>query len=309
MDYFLPKVFNQKITSIISRLLLLACLLISTTQAIAEKNIIIITPENNNYHKALANNILKNLKKHNITAETFSTGNTIEIKDKNDLIISLGKKAAEFIDNKKFQNPKLRVYSDSGPHIDPEHKSEPHLSMTQSVCQQFALARAINPEWKKISILLSKRNKHATKNLSSCAQKYNFNLKSIVIDEYINIIDALNTSLPGSDALLALPDLSIYNTKTIKSILLTSYRHRTPIIGFSENFVHAGALVAVHSSIKQLGKHITELIQQHYNNKNINKHLYPKYFDVIINRNIAKSLNINTPDRKVLKEKLKKHNE
>lgn len=309
MEYFLPKPFRNKITAIMSQWLLLACMLALPAQAVAERHVFIINSAGNQHHKLLVDNILENLKKHNINAETFEIENTININSHNDLIVSIGHKATSFIDNKKLPNPKLRVFTDSNPHIDPENKSEPHLSMTQSACQQFALARVLSPEWKKISVLFSTTNIHLTSNLSSCAKKYKLKLNPIIVDKYINIIDALNTALSDSDILLALPDLNIYNTKTIKSILLTTYRHRIPIIGFSENFVRAGALVAMHSSTEQLGKQITELIQQHFNNKNIDKHLYPSYFDVITNRNVAKSLNINIPDGKVLKEKLQRKNE
>jgi ABC-type uncharacterized transport system substrate-binding protein len=128
----------------------------------------------------------------------------------------------------------------------------------------------------------------------------------IVISDYINIIDALNSSLTNSNVLLALPDASVYNAKTIKSILLTTYRHRVPLIGFSESFVRAGALAAISSSTAQLGKQIAELIIKHYSNNKINNHyLYPEYFDVVINKDVAKSLGITIPDGSLLTEELK----
>ena len=310
MDY-LPPIFFKKIRTIINLVFYIACLLLAPSQVIAEQNVIIIVSStNNNHHKSLVKNILSNLKKSNIKAETLSLEQAININESDRLIISLGYKAASLIDKKELANPKLRVFTDINPHIDPENKSESHLSMTQSVCQQFSLIRLINPEWEVISVLLSTSNKILVQNLSSCAKQYNLKIKTIILDKYINIIDALNSSLSNSNALLALPDPTVYNSKTIKSILLTSYRHRVPIIGFSENFVHAGALAAIHSSTKQLSKQITELIKKHFNNENIDNHLYPKYFDVVTNKNVAKSLGINIPDRKVLTEKLQlKHNE
>ena len=180
--------------------------------------------------------------------------------------------------------------------------------MTQPVCQQFTLAKLLNPKWKVISILLSTKDASLTRTLKLCAKQYNLKLKTIILDEYINIIDALNTSLSKSDVLLALPDPAIYNAKTIKSILLTTYRHRIPIIGFSENFVRAGALAAIHSSTKQLSKQISELIYKYFNNENIDEHLYPMYFDVLTNKNVAKSLGINIPGGKVLTKKLQYKN-
>ena len=310
MDNFTSTIINKTIPALTRYLILFVCLLSIPNLAIAEQQITIVKSNNNDHQKSLINNILSNLKTSDFKIETYESGQAININTESGLIISLGHEAAAFIDQKQLPNPRLRIFTDTNPHTDPEHKSESHLSMTQPVCQQFALAKLLNPKWKVISILLSTKDVSLTRTLALCAKQYNLELKTIILDEYINIIDALNTSLSKIDILLALPDPAIYNAKTIKSILLTTYRHRVPIIGFSENFVRAGALAAIHSSTKQLSRQITELIYKHFNNENIDKHLYPEYFDVITNKNVAKSLGINLPDEKVLTKKLKnKHHE
>lgn len=308
MDNFTSTIINKTIPALTRYLILFVCLLGISFQAIAEKQVIVVSSSDNNHHKLLVKNILFNLKTSDIKIETFNLGQAININTESSLIISLGHEAATFIDQKQLPNPKLRIFTDINPHTDPEHKSESHLSMTQPVCQQFTLAKLLNPKWKVISILLSTKDASLTRTLKLCAKQYNLKLKTIILDEYINIIDALNTSLSKSDVLLALPDPAIYNAKTIKSILLTTYRHRIPIIGFSENFVRAGALAAIHSSTKQLSKQISELIYKYFNNENIDEHLYPMYFDVLTNKNVAKSLGINIPDGKVLTKKLQHKN-
>ena len=307
MDH-LPTVIFRKTRAIVSRWICIASILLIPSQAIAEKNIVIVSSDKNKHHQSLVKNILSNLEASDIKAESFSLGQEININKKDKLIISLGQEASSLIDKKELSNPKLRVFTDDNPHIDPERKSESHLSMTQPICQQLKLINIINSEWKIISVLLSTSDKYLIENLSLCAKQFNLKIKTIILDEYINIIDALNSSLLKNDVVVALPDPAIYNSRTIKSILLTSYRHRVPIIGFSENFVRAGALAAMHSSSKQLSKQITELIEKHFNGENIDRHHYPKYFDVKINKNVARSLGINIPDRKVLTEKLQHNN-
>jgi len=297
MDLVLANRHLKKLTTAVSRYLLLACILLAPLQVTAAQQAIIVSSADNNYHKSLIENILPYLETSDINANIFNTEQQMDIGASDNLIISIGHEATTLIDNKKISNPILRVYTETSPNIDPDKKGKPHLSMTQATCKQFALARLLNANWKTVSVLLSSPNELLTKRLESCAAENKLILKTIILNKFINIIDALNTSLLNSDALLALPDSSIYNAKTIKSILLTSYRHRVPIIGFSENFVRAGALAAINSSEKQLGKQIAELIQQHYNNQNIiDHHLYPKYFDVITNKNVAKSLGITLPE-------------
>ena len=309
MDHVLANKLLEKLTTDVSRYLLLACILFIPIQVTAAQQAIIISSANNNFHKSLIENIIPYLEASDINTDIFNAEQQINIDTSDSLVISIGHEATTLIDNRKTSNPTLRVYTDTSPNIDPGQKSKPHLSMTQATCKQFALARLLNTNWKTVSVILSSPNELLTKRLESCAAENKLILKTIILNKFINIIDALNTSLLNSDVLMALPDTSIYNAKTIKSILLTSYRHRVPIIGFSKNFVRAGALAAINSSEKQLGKQIAELIQQHYNDKNVTEHhLFPKYFDVITNKNVAKALGITLPDSKLLTEKLKYQN-
>jgi len=309
MDYFLPRT-DFKITPIpLRRLIFLACLILASASAFAEKKIIIVSPASSNYSQSLVQNILTNLEATDIKADVFNIDQQVNISTNYNLIVSIGKETTSLSDIKDLSIPKLRVVSKIDSNKKTNRINETYLSMTQPVCKQFTLIRSLNSDWKTVSILLGKPNTPETKKLETCAAQYNLTLKTILISQYVNIIDALNSSLSNSDVLLALPDPSIYNAKTVKSILLTTYRHRIPVIGFSEGFVHAGALTAIHSSTEQLGKQITELIIKHYENEKTNKHhLYPKYFDIAINKDVAKSLGITIPDRKVLIEKLKNHN-
>jgi len=308
MDKTLSIIGKNQTTSLIRHLIFFACILCGSTQATALQQVIIVSDNENNHYKLLIDNILSETRNTDIKVNTFNIGQTINIIDNDSLVITLGHEASDFISLKKLTNPKLRVLTNSNVSTNFENNSKPYLSMTQPACQQFALAQTINPDWKNFSVLLSTSNKALTQNLEDCAKKLKLNLSIILLDKYINIIDALNSSLSDSDVMVALPDPTVYNKRTIKGILLTTYRHRVPIIGFSEGFVRAGALAAIHSTPEQLGKQIVELIHKRTNNQNLDKHLYPKYFDVITNRNVARSLGIYLPNDKVIKEKLQYKN-
>jgi putative ABC transport system substrate-binding protein len=82
-------------------------------------------------------------------------------------------------------------------------------------------------------------------------------------DKDDNITDKIKHALHHSDVLLALPDSNIYNSKTVKNILLTSYRYRKPVIGFSKNFVDAGALAAIYSDTEMIAMTASKLIEQY----------------------------------------------
>lgn len=306
MDQLLFKNLEAKKAKLINRLILLTCLFFISMHAIAEQNATIISSNSNRYLKSIAQSTQLNLEKSNIQIYNFDLDQQGDFNINSGLLISIGNKANKFLDDKNLSNTQLRVIKKIDQQKDFSGENKFYLSMTHSQCKQFKLIRVLNDEWETVSILLSSRNINLTHQLESCAAEFKLKVKIIIISEYLNIIDALNSSLSDSDILLALPDPSVYNVRTIKSILLTTYRHRVPVIGFSESFVHAGALAAIHSSSKQIGIQVAELIKQYNNDKKIDSHyIYPEYFDVSINHNVAKSLKISVPDKALIKEQLK----
>jgi len=261
-------------TIFFSRFALFICLFGTTANTFADQQPIIISSASSNYQKSLVQSILSNLKNTNIEVRTIDIDQKKIPENTNELIISIGNEAASLLSEKNLATPQLSLIT----HINQNKKMAPikgsYLSMTQSVCQQFSLIRLLNDKWKNVSVLLPEPNPLLSQELKKCAAQYKLTLQPVIINQYVNVIDALNTTLKNSDVLLALPNPSIYNAKNIKSNLLTTYRHRVPVIGFSENFVRAGALAALHSSTENLGKQITELIIKHYNNEKKNKHTY-----------------------------------
>ncbi|HEV7412770.1 MAG TPA: ABC transporter substrate binding protein [Casimicrobiaceae bacterium] len=57
----------------------------------------------------------------------------------------------------------------------------------------------------------------------------------------------------SADALLAVPDTTVYKRETVKALLLFSFRHKLPLIGLSETWVQAGALYALDWDYRELG--------------------------------------------------------
>ncbi|MDH5611902.1 MAG: hypothetical protein OEY66_05545 [Gammaproteobacteria bacterium] len=299
----------KKTTAHIRRWILFTCLLSTNIYTFAAQQPVIISSATSHYQQSLVQSILIHLKESEIQATTIDIDQQPVPDTSNELIISIGDKASMLVNQENLSAPRLSVYTQIDPDKDQDQKNTIHLSMTQHACQQFELTRSLNSKWKNVSVLLSNQNTALIKKLESCAAQYNLALRTILLSQYVSIIDALNTSLLNSDILLALPDSDVYNARTIKGILLTTYRHKVPVIGFSESFVRAGALAAIHTSTEQLGKQIADIIIKHYNNGHIEtRHLFPAYFDISINKDVAKSLGIITPDRKALIEKMNHKN-
>ena len=64
------------------------------------------------------------------------------------------------------------------------------------------------------------------------------------------------------DFVIAEPDTELYNSATVKPLVLASLDQRLPIVGFSTSFVRAGALVGVYPDFFDAGKQTGELMGQ-----------------------------------------------
>lgn len=74
--------------------------------------------------------------------------------------------------------------------------------------------------------------------------------------------DAINRLLDsGIDVVWTAPDPAVYSAVVIKTLLLDALRHKTPVYGFSSQFVRAGALLGTGIDPAEQGRQAAELIR------------------------------------------------
>jgi ABC-type uncharacterized transport system substrate-binding protein len=187
--------------------------------------------------------------------------------------------------------------------LKPASVTDATLYLIQPYCRQIQFIKLINERWKVISLLYSKEKPVDIKTIQQCAKDNDLETYILEISDTSQLTDNVKNALTHSDLLLALPDKNIYNSKTVKNILLTSYRLRKPVIAFSHNFVNAGALASIHSTSEQIAQDASDLIELYFNN---DRHFtrtvsYPASFDISINRQVLRALDISPPDESELK--------
>ena len=111
-----------------------------------------------------------------------------------------------------------------------------------------------------------------------------------------SLFDALEDVLAKSDVLLVLPDIEIYNAGTIRNILLAAYRKQVPLIGISQSYVKAGALCAIYSTPAQIAQQAAEAVGQFAASGKLPPSQYPKEFEVSVNAQVARSLDLPIKD-------------
>jgi ABC-type uncharacterized transport system substrate-binding protein len=249
------------------------------------------------------------LKRSDMVISTVTPEEQIKTVNNNtDIIIGIGSAGMKNADTHYPKTKKLFISTDPNKYrLDTnKNKYDAILYMTQSYCRQIQFIKKINKNWKKISILNSQKKPVNSAEIQTCANKLGIKIVTVNITDEDNLTNKIKTALSRSDVLLALPDSNIYNKKTVKNILLTSYRLRKPVIAFSKNFVDAGALAAIYSSTEQIAQSASTIIKQYFKSgeqfkKSIN---YPQAFNVSFNKQVFRALDLTMPDPEQIRQDL-----
>lgn len=111
--------------------------------------------------------------------------------------------------------------------------------------------------------------------------------------------DSLNRvlkRLTDIPVILATPDSTVYNAENFRNILVTAYRRNQAVVGFSAALVKAGALASSYSDIEDINAQVDELIADFEASGKLPEPQFPKYFSVLVNEDVARSLNIVVDD-------------
>jgi len=122
-----------------------------------------------------------------------------------------------------------------------------------------------------------------------------------------NLVSAMDQVLKNCGVFVAFADPEVSNATTARHLLLTSYRYGIPVVAYSRAYVHAGALMAVYTTPEQFAQQTAEILIHNIRSKvsNLPLPVYPEYFSIDINENVARSLGIQLQKKSVLESRLK----
>ena len=168
----------------------------------------------------------------------------------------------------------------------------PRLSLLWSdppLSRQLQLIRRILPQARRIGVLFDHHSEFLLKELGLTAQSMNL---QIISQRWEDTQDSrpLQTLLRNSDVLLGLDDPDLYNPKTAKNLLLSSYARQVALIGPNASFVRAGSLASTYTDQKDWLAILDKLLDQAP--ANWPRALYPDHFKVSTNAQVAHSLSI-----------------
>ncbi|EIM13938.1 ABC transporter substrate-binding protein [Pseudomonas chlororaphis] len=174
--------------------------------------------------------------------------------------------------------------------------ASPRLSLLWSdppLARQLQLIRKILPQARRIGVLYGADSEFLLKELHQAAHPLGL---EIVAERWDDTNDSrpLQSLLKSSDVLLGLDDPQLYNPKTAKNLLLSSYARQLALIGPNAGFVKAGSLASTYSDQDDWLQVLDDLLDRpttHWP-----RTLYPQPFKVLSNPQVARSLGVEPID-------------
>jgi putative ABC transport system substrate-binding protein len=255
----------------------------------------IITSPGSNFQTQVSNTLIKELSASDIDAASVPASEITSLNpDDNAIFITFGGSTARIIRQLHSGNAQLNITYDDKQTESLVAHNQSALVLTQPACRQILFMHKFAPAWKSIGIITSKRTSKQTDDIKQCAEHHGFVLRIYHVDNEKELIRELDKAVDENDVLMALADTTVYNSRSVKNILLTAYRHRMPVIGYSNSLVKAGAVAAIYTSAENTGKQAAGIIQNYISSngcfsRRINT---PSEFTVSINHQVARALDI-----------------
>jgi len=191
-----------------------------------------------------------------------------------------------------LNSPVLALFlpSDTRVQLSVKHKQGfTTLDNTPSLEKQLSLIKALVPHAQKVGVYYSSQFSIDKDTLSRIAAKQALELHWAELKDPLDWDRHALKVLGDVDLVLGVNDDALYNTTTIRSILMRLYRSGKALIGPDKGYVRAGAVASVYSGIEETLKAAASWISS----ENATETLYKNpYFNISVNSQVARSLNI-----------------
>jgi ABC-type uncharacterized transport system substrate-binding protein len=213
-----------------------------------------------------------------------------------DLLVTIGNDSADAIEGLALDSP--IIYSFSSISALPKSEGNWLATVIEQPLQRLLTVapQLIKHDYKK-QILLPFSQENITQIKNSINDTNSPSLKLVEVLEHEKPAKKIDPFLFKSGAIIAINDKSIWSGENARWMLIQAYKNNVPVIGFSQKFLKAGALVVVYSSLEQIADTTAESISNWYTHKKLpKKNIVYSDYNIEYNRKIARTLKINVPD-------------
>lgn len=182
-------------------------------------------------------------------------------------------------------------------------KANAYVFVDPPLSRQIRLADSLISGIKPLGLIVStQQNKAELAQTLDASLFEKLNLVSLEQEGGLN--QALFKALKNSRALVGVYDTDIYNPTNIKNILITSYRQNKVLIGPSRAYLKAGSYATTFSGLNDIARRILELIKDNQSSGRWSAQGHNPYFSILINKQVARSLNLSLPDVEAVQKML-----
>lgn len=171
------------------------------------------------------------------------------------------------------------------------------LFLDHPVERHLALVTAVLPPARRVGVLLGPYTAQLRERIREAATRMRLQVVFRSVKREEQIYASLQSLLPEVDVLVALPDPAVYNRHTIRNMLITTFRYRKPMFGYSRALVKAGALAALYSETQDIGDEAARAVVRSVAGTSVDLPAprAPSDFSVDVNFWVAESLDLDVP--------------
>jgi ABC-type uncharacterized transport system substrate-binding protein len=233
-----------------------------------------------------------------------------------DLVVPVGVKAARFV--AEYHAGRAPVLALMIPRATSEKLKWPaglarkHISavfIDQPPERSLALVEVVFPSARNVGLVVSGENEVVAKTLVKAAAQRNLRMNVATVGGPEDLPPALRRVLAESDVLLLVPDSIAINAGNAQNVLLTTYRFRIPVVGFSQGLTKAGAVASVYSSPAQIGLQGGQFALRLDADGELPAPGYSRENSFAFNPHVARSLGLVLPSEAEIRGKLESSND
>jgi ABC-type uncharacterized transport system substrate-binding protein len=262
----------------------------------------VILSENSGAYKEFSDSLNELLKDSDVS---ITVTDTIQPPPPSNLVVAVGMKAATVVIKSNAPNI-LNVMIPQAGHSkllqeNPKRDIKSHYStiyLDQPLDRQIKLIAAAFPDRRRLGVIFEPEKTNEINTIKKYSNDYGLELYANEVNSNTSMFESLQNVLQHSNVLLALPSPTIYNSTTLRNILVSTYQSKIPLVGFSASYVKAGAMCAVISTPAQFAKQTSTVILKFIETGELPPAQHPTLFEISVNDRVAQSMgvSIDSPD-------------
>lgn len=163
------------------------------------------------------------------------------------------------------------------------------VSLDVSIEDMAARLKKIFPGKTRLGIIRNPvSGRHTLAQLQARVQPLGFAVRVVDATGPEQLLPALMSLKGQVDLVWCIPDGLLYNSVTIKPLILASLESRLPLIGFSESFARAGAALGVYPDFYDIGLQTGEAARQIMENQPVRSPDGPRKLKLAVNQSVLR---------------------